>query len=415
MLAVAACSGGPAPELVAPGPTVPPNPSPTPAPSPTATPAATPTATPAPTATPSPTPVPARRRGVTEEVVRIGVLKTGNVFGDVEVGVRARLARATAEAAVGGRRIELVQVLDDTGDPAQLLAGARQLVEEDEVFAVILASAVPDPEVTDYLAEQSVPFFGWGFAPGFCAPNDWGFGFNGCLVGVENSTTRDVLRAFFGDDATAVMVVSDDAAGAAAAARATRAWGPGLLEVVDRPQGDAARKAVADHDPDLVLLSVGLQEAIELKRDLIGSFDGAVVDDVSYLPGLLGDFVTADRLEDGYAVTQFPPQEEYREVTAQISTDLQTVGGALVYSQAVGLGYWATDLMVALLEATGEPLDTATFHRRVNVEGVTYDPGLDGAPCPIDTRRIHTAPAGGAALVRVDGGIYRPVVEFSCY
>ncbi len=414
VLAVAACSGGPAPELVASQPTTTPTPSPTPAPVPTPT-AVPATPTPVTTPTPSPTPVPALDRGVTDEVVRIGVLKSGSVFGDVEVGVAARLARAAASGRVAGREIELVRVLDDGGDPDELAAAARQRVEEDEVFAVVLASAVPDPRVTDYLAARSVPFFGWGFAPGFCAPNEWGFGFNGCLVGATRTTTRDLLQEHFGADATAVLVVSDDAAGAAAAAEAEQVWGGRLLEVVGQPDAEAARAAIAAHGPDVVLLSVGLDDAVSLKAALIGSFEGAVVDDVSYLPGLLGDFVTADRLEDGYAVTQFPPQEEYREVTAQVSTDLEAVGGALIYSQAVSIGYWATDLLVALLEATGSDLDTATFHGTVNVTGVEYAPGADGAPCPMNTRDIHTSPAGGGALLRVDGGIYRPVVQFRCF
>lgn len=431
VLLLAACSGGDAPELLSVASTPTPVPTATPAPSPTPLPAST--ATPeAPTPAPSPTPepLPALTRGITDETVRIGVIKSAAVFGDVEVGVRARLARLNEAGGVGGRSVELVSVVDDEGDPAGALVAAEMLVEEEAVFAVVLASVVPTPDLTDYLASEQVPFFGWGFAPGFCAPNEWGFGFNGCLVGsvvgVEDapvdSSARELTQAFFGRPATVVLVTGDDPAGQAASFQAEQVWGGDLLDVVAvAPDAEADEvlatidEATAAVEPDIVLLALGLERTIEIKGALIRSFEGMVLDNVTYLPGLLGDFPTADRLEDGYAITQFPPQEEYRPVTAVVSTDLESVGAGLIYSQAVSLGYWSTDLLAAILDAVGPELDTAAFHQAANVDGVEYAPDVAGAPCPMNTLDIHRAPAGGAALVRVDGGIYRPVVEFSCF
>ena len=99
----------------------------------------------------------------------------------------------------------------------------------------------------------------------------------------------------------------------------------------------------------------------------------------------------------------------------RIANDLETVGAPLIYSQAVSLGYWSADLLIALLDAIGPGLDTATFHQTVNVEGVDYDPAMVGAPCPFNTLDIHRSAAGGAAMVRVQGGIYRPAVGFNCF
>ena len=139
-----------------------------------------------------------------------------------------------------------------------------------------------------------------------------------------------------------------------------------------------------------------------------------VLDDVTYLPGLLQDFAVADRLAGGFVFTQFPPQEEYRAVTAEVATDVDSVGGPLVYGQSITIGYWSTDLALAILDAVGPELDTATFYAAVHTDGVTYAPAADGAPCPISTLDIHEQPAGGGALLQVSGGIYQPVVEFSC-
>lgn len=102
-------------------------------------------------------------------------------------------------------------------------------------------------------------------------------------------------------------------------------------------------------------------------------------------------------------------------MTAVLADDLAAVDAPLVYSQAIALGYWSTDLLTAMLDATGAELTTASFHRTATVEGVRHDPGPEGAPCPVDTLTMQRDPAGGAAMVQVVGGIYRPVVAFDCW
>ena len=413
------------PELVQPAPTVAATAEPTAtpaAPTPTAEP--TPTSEPTATPTPEPTPVPALTRGVADDRIRIGVLKTGGVFGDVEVGVEARLARVNAQGGVAGRVVDVAVVADDDGDTATAVAEATRLVESEDLFAVVVASAVQSPEVTEVFEAASMPFFGWGFSPGFCEPGTWGFGINGCAIaralGVDAGVDvgpRVLIDALTGTEATIALAISGDAAGSATRALSEELWGERLLEVVvDRPDDSAGVAAdLAGVGADAILLSVSLDRAIALKGALQGVAEVPVIDDVSYLPGLLSDFAVADQLEGGYAITPFPPQEEYREVTGVIAQDLSDTVEDLLYSQAVSIGWWSADLLVALLEATGAPLDTAAFHQAVNVDGVRWDPGLDGGLCPIDTLDIHRRAAGGAALVQVDGGIYFPAVAFTCF
>ena len=213
------------------------------------------------------------------------------------------------------------------------------------------------------------------------------------------------------------MTVSPDAAGTAARSLAEELWGERLVAtVVDRPDDTAGVvddvTAVA---ADAIVLSVDLDRTIALKGALAAVTEVPVIDDVGYLPGLLGDFAVAEDLEGGYSITSFPPQEEYREVTGVISQDLADAGEDLIYSQAVTIGWWSADLLLSLVDATGPTLDTASFHQTVHVDGVRWDPGLEGGLCPIDTREIHRRAAGGAALVQVDGGIYFPAVAFTCF
>ncbi|MGI9622026.1 MAG: ABC transporter substrate-binding protein [Acidimicrobiales bacterium] len=428
-LAIGACAGSDGPELVA----VTSAPTPTPlagsAETPTPIGPATPTPAPTPTAEPTPTPVPVLTRGISNDTVGIAIVKTASVFGDVEVGVSARIERTNTAGGVGGRSVEIVDVLNDRGDPDRLLRQVQRLVNNSEVFAVVLATAVPTPEVTDLLAESSMPFFGWGFAPGFCLPNEWGFGFNGCLIGTvlgipgaaPDTSPRELVDALADEPEQITVVVSDDPSGAAARATAEEIWGDRLTSVIvdDAAGGDATVDSTVDavvaSAGEVAMISVGLDRAIALKAALRGPFDGLVVDDVSYLPGLLSDFAVADALEGGYAHSQFPPQEEYREVTGVMATDLEAIGADLIYSQAVSLGYWSSDLMLALMESVGPDLNTSTFHQKVNVDGVRYDPEPDGAPCPMDSVDIHRSAAGGGALVAVTGGIYFPAVAFTCF
>ncbi len=373
-----------------------------------------------------------RTRGIDDATVRIGVIATESAYRGVEAGVRARLERVRRAGGVAGRTVEIVEVIDDGGDPEMTLAAARRLVEEVGVFAVVLASAVPEPAVTDYLESEQTPFFGWGFAPGFCAPNRWGFGFSGCLIGavtgVEGArvdpSPRLVLEEALGPSPAVALVVDDGPAGAASELTATGLWGPDLDVIVrlgdTAPAGavtqilDSVTDAALERPIDAVFLSVGLDTTIAVKAGVVEGFAGMVVDDVTYFPGLLADIPTALALEGGFAVSHLPPQEEYREVTGVIAEDLDAVDGPLVYSQAITLGYWSADVLVTFLEAVGADLNNATFSAVVHGAGVAYAPGLAGGPCPISSAAMHVDPAGGAALVQVRGGIYRPVVEFTC-
>ena len=186
-----------------------------------------------------------------------------------------------------------------------------------------------------------------------------------------------------------------------------------VVDQVDDTEGVA--DDLANADADAIYLSVSLERAVTLKGALRDLVDVPVIDEVSYLPGLLADFALAEQLEGGYAVTPFPPQEEYREVTGVISQDLADNAEDLLYSQAVSIGWWSGDLLVAMISGAGEPLDTATFHQAVNVDGVRWDPDLEGGLCPIDTLDIHRRASSGAALVQVIGGIYFPAVAFTCF
>ena len=160
------------------------------------------------------------KRGITDDAISIGIIKSGNVFQDVEVGVQARVFRLNENGGVNNRKIEIVDVVDDSGDPDLLLTAVEDFVNRD-VFALILLSSAVSQESTDLLADSNMPFFGWGFSEGFCEPNKWGFGFNGCQnlsnsaladQTIDQSTMR-LLSIFYGRVPQVISVTTSDPAG----------------------------------------------------------------------------------------------------------------------------------------------------------------------------------------------------------
>ncbi len=372
-------------------------------------------------------PVSSSTRGITETKVRIGVIKTADVFNDVEVGVEARISRISTEEVSGIREIEIAQIIDDEGDPIKTLEAAQTMIDQ-EVFAIVLASVSADRTVTDFLAEQNIPFFGWGFLEGFCYPNNWGFSFNGCLnghaLGVPGAALDDgslrLANIFYGRQPSLVLVTTSDDAGIAMESLVQEVWGDNLLSVVKIPPtqesgiADRILEEISGVDSDILWLSIGLGQTLQSKAQLISSFPGMVVDDVTYLPGILREFETSKKLEGGYVFTQFPPQEEYREATTRMATDLENIDGPLIYSQAISLGYWSADFLIQILQEVGEKLDTRTFFNIANIQGTIYDSSVSGGPCALMTALVHQDPSGGMSLLQVRGGVFRPVVDFNC-
>jgi len=364
-------------------------------------------------------------RGISDSQITIAIVKSGNVFEDVELGVEALLDGVNNDGGVASRRIEILEIIDDNGEEELSLSAVQKIADED-VFAVILASVGASPEVTDFLSDNQIPFFGWGFAEGFCEPNKWGFGFNGCVNVYSSGTTASIpdtssLRLtsiFYGRAPKIIVATTNDAAGGAFVALAESVWGENLVKVVQIDKEDLDSQSILDDingtDADVLWLSVGLDKTIEIKRSLVNQFPGMVVDDVTYLPGILQTYDVSSQLEGGYVFSQFPPQEEYRAATTRIMTDLANIGGPLIYSQAISLGYWSADLLVSILNTVGEDLTVRSFFRTANIEGTLYESGVSGGPCPFQTSLGHQDPSGGAALLQVRGGVFRPVVNFSC-
>ena len=199
-------------------------------------------------------------------------MKSGNVFKDVEIGVQALLERVNNDGGVASRKIEILEIVDDNGEEELALSTIQRIAEED-VFAVILASTAANSEVTDFLAENQIPFFGWGFLEGFCEPNKWGFGFNGCMnaaaSGVPDTSSLRLTQIFYGRTPKLILVTTNDDAGSAFVSQVQSVWGTNILKVLRYDKDALTDQEILNDingiDADVLWLSVGLDKTIELK------------------------------------------------------------------------------------------------------------------------------------------------------
>ncbi|MEO5842744.1 MAG: ABC transporter substrate-binding protein [Acidimicrobiales bacterium] len=363
-----------------------------------------------------------------------GVAQVAN-FGGIEDGINARIAREN-KTCIQGRRLEFVGMKDDASDPQKNLDLNKSLVESDKVFALINTSAVMLPQTTNYLADKKVPYFGWGFMPGFCGAASWGYGFNGCLSGYAfdksktvtvpgaklNSSLLDPIAEIVKKDPDKMSIVyfnSDDDAGKAGDLQYTALF----KNVLDKQF--VPTKGVTDFtqyvnivkakSPDAVMLSTDFATAVKLKAAIIaGGYKGIVYDYTTYVPGLLdASKDTAAALEGGYSNTQIPPSEDGKAGTAQIAADLKAIGKAEFVTLGGSVGYWSTDLMIQMLKAISGDI-TADNFRKVAEAGFTYKP-VDGGIGEIKYPDGHFNPAPCAAIVQVKGGKYVSAVPFKCY
>jgi branched-chain amino acid transport system substrate-binding protein len=381
-------------------------------------------------------------RGVTDTSITVGGLSQLANFAGIDVGAQARFDRANEAGGVNGRTIDFVGVRDDASDSTANLSLTRELVESDEVFAVLpVASANFLPQSTDYLADNQTIFMGWGFMPGFCGP--YGFGFNGCLIGngivdgyPYNSSLVDGAIELAGGtdhDATGLtlgIIAGDDDSGRGGNQQYQTLWelrgGTVVSAEAAIPIGGAddyspfvtELSTANDGDwPDVIFVSADFPSTLGMHGALAGSdFDGIAMNFSAYVPGLLGSSADiAAALEGSYSLTQVTPQEGGGASVDQILADLEAAGADPFIALGTAIGWYTADVFIQMLEAAGPDLGGSMqgFVDAVNA-GFTYEP-LDGGVGPVTFPDDHSAAVPCAAFMHVVDGNYEVALPFACY
>jgi branched-chain amino acid transport system substrate-binding protein len=376
-------------------------------------------------------------RGVTDTTIRVGGLGDAGLYGDAEVGARARFQRANREGELpGGRTIEFVRFADDKSDAVLDETEARTLIEEDQVFAIVPV-VTPAFESNRFFDRRQVPVVGWGIAPGFCG-NDYAFGFSGCLVppadaasnvwGLlieryleEPSSTAPLTSGGSERTKRAAVVADDDSAGRNNERVVTAAAEDAGLDVVYAehavpaagapdytPVATEILAAADGQPPDVVFLTGAFSNVIGISGKLreLG-YQGVLTNALGYDPRLAS-------VQDGVtALVGFEPFESAstNPTMQRLIDDVRAVQADAALTPQLAAGYFAADLFVKVARKVGRQLTPKRF---LGVANDDFEWRLKRTAGPTTFPAGHTVPTPCGALVLSDGSAFQVALPYRC-
>jgi branched-chain amino acid transport system substrate-binding protein len=365
-------------------------------------------------------------RGVTATSIKVGGLAHSFLYGDADIGAKARFQRANDAGGVNGRTIDYLGLTDDGGDPNLDAQAAAKVVEQDQVFAVV-PTVTPDLSGAKYLVRQQVPYFGWALSSNFCG-NEYGFGFNGCLVSkgvTSNAWGVLVAKAFAaakvkGTKAAAILT-ENTPSGQYQLASLTAGLRSAKLKVV-YAQTSLAVPATADYGavakavltsnggkaPESVFVVGNISNVLGVQQALrTAGFLGVFTNQLEYAPDLVAPSAGA------FVMLQTAPPESAatNPAIAQMVADVQKVAPGQPVTQALMAGYWSADLFLAAVQKAGKNLTTARLLKAVNTK-FTYKVAKTVGPTTFPAAHSQPSPCG--ALVTSNGTAYAVNVPYTC-
>ena len=380
------------------------------------------------------TAAPAGVRGVTDSEVVLDVVAAvtspqGATFPGFEDGARARIEEANRSGGVGGRKLRLANVYDDASDASKNLDSIHKAVLDDKAFAVLATSPDFLPQSSDYLAQNQVPYVGWGFVPGYCN-NNWGFGFNGCLI--SQSTANESLVKGIADalgkpvsSLKYAFQAGDDQSGHD---------GNRIYDFLVKKEGGKVvynqanvptqtqttdyspfAQAVIATNPDVIIVSTAFGGSYSSITSLAARVEQSVAAGVAYVPGALQALPSvAQALNGAYVDSQIPPQESQTAAIKHITDDLVAIGKPPFVTLGGAIAYWSADVLIHMLDKVGRNLTPTTFQSTIN-GSFHYQPDQNGGIGPLDYPKNHSEASPCAAILQVKGTAYNPVLPFKCY
>jgi ABC-type branched-subunit amino acid transport system substrate-binding protein len=365
-------------------------------------------------------------KGVTSSTINVAGLVSKPSFADAAQGAQARFARENANGGVFGRKIKTVETADDKFDPTTNVQEVRRVVSSDDVFALVPTVSVV-LGASDYLAQQKVPFFGWGISSGFCG-NDYGYGFTGCVTPKTpewgNTFMPEAGAKALNKDPkglTVALIAEDtDAARSGLGTLGTAAESLGMKVVYSKGVVPAPPATVGDFTPfsqaimtsndgappDIVIMlfasipsTLGLQGALQAD-----GFKGPIENTQTYDPALAGPS------KGGSVYVQFGAFETADTVPGvkQMVTDLKKANAPLTVLSAVG--YFSADMFIAALKKTGKNLTVANFQKAASK--LKYQIKNTVGPTTFPADRVQPGVCG--TLVTANGTGYDVTVPYFC-
>ncbi len=196
-------------------------------------------------------------RGFNGKTIKVGGFWYTADFPGAEVGAQAYFKEINKTNYLKGVKIQFVTSLNDNGDPATALTDARQLVTQDQVFAIVPDLSADNPG--SYLASQGVPYVGGGYDSTYCSTKRttslWGYAIGGCLVPSNPPVVSNEYGQFYtyvksktgSADPSVALFSNDDESGSNVARLSTvAAKGIGFKVVYNKAQVPAT---ASDYTP----------------------------------------------------------------------------------------------------------------------------------------------------------------------
>jgi branched-chain amino acid transport system substrate-binding protein len=378
-------------------------------------------------------------RGITSSSVKIGCVTSTGSFAGYQTGIEAEVNAVNKKGGIFGRKLTLVGTCkDDNNSAATNTTDNEALVAQDTAFAVLSLSNFEVPGSTDYLNSHQVPYFGWGFDPGFCGYR-WGFGFDGDLCGngftapveaIAGNLVEAMINASKIPDKTVRFAVLGDAIGKIGNAEydaeikklggkvvyTSFAYPTTAAGVDNTPYIDS----IVNSKPNIVFISTPFTDVGPMALGLkAAGYKGVSMDFTNYIPGLLAGSKQLDvALQGEYINTQIVPSEETGAYDKAIQADLKAITKTSLVTLGAYMGFAEAQELAGMLKAAGKNLNTTTFTQAVNgsKKGLTsYATAVADGPGKIVWPAAHYLPADCAAIVKVTATTFKMVSTFSCY
>ena len=325
-------------------------------------------------------------------------------------GAQARFDRENAKGGVFGRKIKFVDTADDKFDPTTNVQEARRVVSSGRRLRDRADGDGGARLASDYLAQQKVPFFGWGISSGFCE-NDYGYGFTGC-VAPKTPEYGNTFMPAAGAKAlekdpkgltVAIIAEDTDAARSGLGTLGTAAESLGMKVVYSKGVVPAPPATVGDFTPVLAghhdeqrrrhrpTSSSSCSPASRRRSDLQGAlqaagFKGPIENTQTYDPQLAGAVQGRQRLR---AVRRV--RDRGHGPGRQADDGRPREGGRHRSVCCRAVGYLSADMFIAALKKTGKNLTVDAFQKAASK--LKYNVAKHG--------RSHVVPEGPRAARRV--------------
>ncbi|HXQ75054.1 MAG TPA: ABC transporter substrate-binding protein [Acidimicrobiales bacterium] len=372
--------------------------------------------------------IPSSAPGVTNSSITVGSLTTASgalaaQFAQITDGVQAYFDAVNAQGGVDGRTINLADNADDTGSPTNDTTQARNLVEQDHVFAVV-GVGTPFFSGANFLASSGTPAFG------YVVTQDWNnhpnlFGAYGSYLQYSTSQPAEVYVAkqlhatSVGVMAYSIAASSEDACKSVVAGLKQAGIHVGFEDVAfgygANPTADVLAMKAAHVDLTISCMegSDNLAVIQAMRQNGMTGFHAI------WLNGYNRDYLTQDPADMVNVIyfeqhvpfevaTQFPGK--YPAMDQYIAT-MKKYEPKWTYDDLAFQGYLnAVQFVQGLKEqaATGKPLTQADLIATINKEKAF----TGGLTTPVNWTNAHTSalPPYCAAFVQVETGDVLKVV-----